>query len=95
MVDRSNPPKGRFGVSDAPSSDANIVGQDLVLPDGRTVGEVPAAEVRRIILGLGLVGADASMGFQDLVNIYADVVAKVRERVGTEGLQQWLLSQTC
>jgi len=93
MVDRSQPAKGRAGVSPCPDSDVNVlVGGDVQLPSGNWVSKTPASEVRKEIMSLGLTGAHAELGFLDLVEVYASMWRKMKERVGTEGAEQWRLS---
>jgi len=90
MVDRSQPAKGRFGVSPCPDSDPNVlVGGDVQLPSGNWVSKTPAAQVRKEIMSLGLTGAHAELGFLDLVEVYASAFRKVKEHHGTEGAELW------
>jgi len=90
MVDRSQPAKGRAGVSPCPDSDVNVlVGGDVQLPSGNWVSKTPASEVRKEIMKLGLTGAQAELGFLDLVEVYASAFRKVKEQHGTVGADTW------
>lgn len=65
---------------------------DLPLPGGLTVGQVPSAELSRLFIGMGVPGCTASQGRLANVAHYAAHVAEVQEAGAREALQRWLSS---
>lgn len=79
------------GIARAPSKTIPRTEHDhLPLPGGRKVGEVPSAELLRILAANNVAGVSAEHGRSKNIDLYALHVQRIRSEGATLALDTWL-----